>query len=200
MKKSFVIISAVAPIAVLTAGLCVSFNNGGLRPLRADNDKNEYELTFTADDSDHESYDTVNWVYPFSLAKTDVFFDEYDISTVDFFNLEYEYYGTYIYATENNVTFGNGNILTIKECEVYEEINIAFELIKRASIDLDNSYVEYYINGYRSVKNFALSDEGSTYNEYSTYLAFTTKYYNYNVINEAKIDIRSVHLKFSCAK
>ena len=126
MKKSFVIVSALAPTVALLAGLCLSLNNGSLKQLRANDVIVGHHITFTFEDVEEESVSGDD--YEFHLFKEGATYFGYDFESDYNDDIGYEECWVTSKNSSNPPTFKDGYIFTAMADPDDEDDKISFHM------------------------------------------------------------------------
>lgn len=189
-KKIFGI---TAPILAIASLACIAIANKENKNigLFADGLTNDYIITFNGSNVSTDSYDSANWVQPFSLQKTNTIQDKYDIKSVDFVLADWS--GTYYYG-DNIATFGtDGNIIEFVS-QGYEYVYVSFSMVNYANVDLSKSVISYTVDG--NYQNETFEFKGAVDEKFDNYEAYFDCMSHY----EKPIKVTEVKLVFSCPK
>ena len=197
MEKKNIVLSLGIAFAALGAGtLALSFGTTSLALKAGNETERTHTIFFGADDITAGAYDEDLYARPISLHLDDAYDDgngtTYDIDSVP---LDPETFsGTYFYGPENNITFGGDYLISFTDTNS-ESVSVAFRLVKKANLDLDASFLSFYLNGtYDNSNKFALEDESDpVYNAYKVQADFYSYY-------GKTIQVSEIKLVFSCPK
>ncbi len=196
MEKKNIVLGLGIAFAVLGAGaLALSFGTTSLALKAGNETERTHTVSFGADDITAGAYDEWAYANPFSLHIDDAYADgdgtTYDIDSVPFDPETFS--GTYFYGPES-ITFG-GDYLISFTGTASESVSVAFRLVKKANLDLDASFLSFYLNGtYDNSNKFALEDESDPV--YNTYMV-QADFYSYY---DQTIQVSEIKLVFSCPK
>ena len=202
MKKKIVVISVLGSVTVLSAGALLAFGlNHKNMPASGDPEVNSYKLRFQKENIVDNSfqYDDSLFVYKYTISKNITVGDnEYTIKTCD----DYEWWGTYACAFDSgNEIVENYPAISSKEDALFDfraqshiYFSVSFDLINRANVDLNDSYI-YYTIGTNEEGNkvyFELDDFRDAQEGYSPYTAYFDDWFN------ESMTIEFVQLSFNC--